>query len=365
IIFIDTPGIHQGHSLINRRLMDTALQTLDDVDGVVWLLDAHDRIKQDEERIAETLRGVKTPVLIVLNKIDLVAKSRLLPLMEKCAALLPGKEIVPVSALKGEGLDIVLEIAEGWLPEGPQYFTQGEHTDQTERFLASEIVREKVFLLTREEIPYGVAVTIDEFTEKEEKNLIVIAATIHTERDSHKGILIGKHGSMLKEIGKQAREDLEGLLGCRIFLELFVRVDPGWTQDPRAQGDRRRSSRGHPRSQLRRSALGRAALPAGRYRRPGFQRGARPRRERAEPEPARRRRSRRDFVPVRRQGRAQPARSRGRGSIAPLRQAGFFRRQQARFQAARGQSLRILRARHRAALFDFRRARPGHSRSDG
>ena len=234
IIFIDTPGIHQGHSLMNRRLMDTALQTLDDVDGVLWLLDAHDRIKQDEERIAETLRGVDTPVLIVLNKIDLVAKGRLLPLMEKCAALLPGKEIVPVSALKGEGLDIVLDIVERWLPEGPQYFTQGEHTDQTERFLASEIVREKVFLLTREEIPYGVAVTIDEFTEKEEKNLIVISATIHTERDSHKGILIGKHGSMLKEIGKQAREELESLLGCRIFLELFVRVDPGWTQNPRA-----------------------------------------------------------------------------------------------------------------------------------
>src|SRR5690349_15329615 len=233
IVFIDTPGIHQGHSLMNRRLMDTALQTLDDVDGVVWLLDAHDRIKQDEERIAETLRGVETPVLIVLNKIDLVAKGRLLPLMEKCAALLPGKEIVPVSALKGEGLEIVLDIVERWLPEGPQYFTEGEHTDQTERFLASEIVREKVFLLTREEIPYGVAVTIDEFTEKEEKNLIVIAATIHTERDSHKGILIGKHASMLKEIGKQAREELEGLLGCRIFLELFVRVDPGWTQDPR------------------------------------------------------------------------------------------------------------------------------------
>jgi GTP-binding protein Era len=234
IVFIDTPGIHQGHSLMNRRLMDTALQTLDDVDGVLWLLDAHDRIKQDEERIAETLRGVETPVLIVLNKIDLVAKGRLLPLMEKCAALLPGKEIVPVSALKGEGLEIVLDIVERWLPEGPRYFTEGEHTDQTERFLASEIVREKVFLLTREEIPYGVAVTIDEFTEKEEKNLIVIAATIHTERDSHKGILIGKHGSMLKEIGKQAREELEGLLGCRIFLELFVRVDPGWTQDPRS-----------------------------------------------------------------------------------------------------------------------------------
>lgn len=234
IIFIDTPGIHQGHSLMNRRLMDTALHTLDDVDGVLWLLDAHDKIKQEEERIAETLRGVETPVLILLNKIDLVSKGKLLPLMERCAQLLPGKEIVPVSALKGEGLDIVLNIVEGWLPSGPQYFTEGEHTDQSERFLASEIVREKVFLLTREEIPYGVAVTIDEFTEKEEKNLIVIAATIHTERDSHKGILIGKHGSMLKEIGKQAREELETLLGCRIFLELFVRVDPGWTQNPQA-----------------------------------------------------------------------------------------------------------------------------------
>ena len=234
IIFIDTPGIHQGHSLMNRRLMDTALHTLDDVDGVLWLLDAHGKIKQEEERIAETLRGVETPVLILLNKMDLVSKGKLLPLMERCAQLLPDKEIVPVSALKGEGLDIVLNIVEGWLPSGPQYFTEGEHTDQSERFLASEIVREKVFLLTREEIPYGVAVTIDEFTEKEEKNLIVIAATIHTERDSHKGILIGKHGSMLKEIGKQAREELESLLGCRIFLELFVRVDPGWTQNPQA-----------------------------------------------------------------------------------------------------------------------------------
>ena len=234
IIFIDTPGIHQGHSLMNRRLMDTALHTLDDVDGVLWLLDAHDKIKQEEERIAETLRGVETPVLNLLNKMDLVSKGKLLPLMERCAQLLPDKEIVPVSALKGEGLDIVLNIVEGWLPVGPQYFTEGEHTDQSERFLASEIVREKVFLLTREEIPYGVAVTIDEFTEKEEKNLIVIGATIHTERDSHKGILIGKHGSMLKEIGKQAREELESLLGCRIFLELFVRVDPGWTQNPQA-----------------------------------------------------------------------------------------------------------------------------------
>ena len=232
IIFLDTPGIHRGHSLINRRMVDTALQTLDEVDGVIWLLDAHDKVKQEEEQIAETLRGVETPVLILLNKIDLVSKGKLLPLMERCAQLLPGKEIVPVSALKGEGVPLLLDIVEKWLPEGEPFFTEGEYTDQTERFLASEIVREKVFLLTREEIPYGVAVTIDEFTEKEEKGLIVIAATIHTERDSHKGILIGKRGAMLKEIGQQAREELEKLLGCRIFLELFIRVDANWTQNP-------------------------------------------------------------------------------------------------------------------------------------
>jgi len=232
IIFIDTPGIHQGHSLMNRRMMDTALHTLDEVDGVLWLLDAHEKLKQEEERIAETLRGVDTPVLILLNKIDLVSKGKLLPLMERCAEVLPGKEIVPVSALKGDGLEITLNIVEQWLPKGPRYFTEGEYTDQSERFLASENVREKVFLLTREEIPYGVAVTIDEFTEKEEKNLIVIAATMHTDRDSHKGILIGKRGAMLKEIGRQAREELEALLGCRIFLELFVRVDANWTRNP-------------------------------------------------------------------------------------------------------------------------------------
>ena len=232
IIFLDTPGIHQGHSLINRRLVDTALQTLDEVDGVVWVLDAHDRNKQEEERIAETLSAVETPVLILINKIDLVSKGKLLPLMERCAQLLPGKEIVPVSALKGDGVPIVLDIVEKWLPNGEKFFTDGEYTDQTERFLASEIVREKVFLLTRQEIPYGVAVTIDEFTEKEDKHLIVISATIHTERDSHKGILIGKRGAMLKEIGQRAREELEKIFGCRIFLELFIRVDPNWTQNP-------------------------------------------------------------------------------------------------------------------------------------
>jgi len=234
MVFLDTPGIHQAHSLMNRRMVEVALQSLHEVDGVLWLLDAQGRIGPEDERIAETLAGVRCPVLVLLNKIDMVSKGRLLPLIQRCAELLPGREIVPVSALKGENLPLVLDLIEKILPQGAKFFPDGEHTDQSERFIASEIVREKIFLSTREEIPYGAAVTIDEFTEKEEKQLIVIKATIHVERDSHKGIVIGKRGAMLKAIGTQARQDLEALLGCKIFLELFVRVDAGWTQDPNA-----------------------------------------------------------------------------------------------------------------------------------
>jgi len=234
IVFVDTPGIHQAHSLMNRRMVEVAWQTLHGVDGVIWVLDVRQRIGPDEERIAGTLGSLTTPSVIALNKIDLVTKGKLLPLMQRCSELLPAREIVPISALKGEGVPVVLEIVEKWLPEGPKYFSDGEFTDQTERFVAAEIIREKIFLLTREEIPYGVGVILDEFTDKEEKNLIVIQATIVTDRESHKPILIGKRGAMLKEIGQRAREDLESLLGCRIFLELFVKVDQGWTQDPNA-----------------------------------------------------------------------------------------------------------------------------------
>ncbi len=234
MIFLDTPGIHQARSLLNRRMVDVALATLHEVDCVVWLLAAQERIGPEDERIAEMLAGVTNPVFVLLNKIDLVSKGKLLPLIQRCSELLPDKEIVPISALKGDNLPLLLELIEKGLPEGPKLFPGGEYTDQSERFLASEIIREKVFLLTREEIPYGVAVTIDEFTEKAEKSLIVINATVHTERNSHKGILIGKRGAMLKEIGTQARQELEALLGCKIFLELFIRVDEGWTRDPNA-----------------------------------------------------------------------------------------------------------------------------------
>lgn len=232
MVFLDTPGIHQANSLMNRRMVDVALRTFHEVDGLLWVLDAHERIGAQDGRIADLLRGVRTPVYILLNKIDLISKGKLLPLMQRCSEVLPGKEIIPVSALKGENVPLLLDLIERSLPVGPRYFPGDEVTDQSERFLAAEIIREKVFLLTRLEIPYGVAVTIDEFTEKTEKNLIVVKATIHTERDSHKPILIGKQGSMLKEIGTQTRAELEGLLGCKVFLELFIRVDKDWTRRP-------------------------------------------------------------------------------------------------------------------------------------
>ncbi|HEX9442901.1 MAG TPA: GTPase Era [Candidatus Binatia bacterium] len=233
-IFLDTPGIHRARSLINRRMVDVALNALSEVDGVLWLVDAREGLRRDDEEIATMLGQSRGTVLILLNKIDLVHKGKLLPLMERVAGMLPGREILPISALKGDGDALVLERIEALLPEGPRYYSGEEVTDQTERFLAAELVREKIFLRTHEEIPYGTAVSIDEFTEKEEKNLIVVKATIHVERAAHKPILIGKKGSMLKEIGTQAREELERLLGCKVFLELFIRVDPGWTQDPNA-----------------------------------------------------------------------------------------------------------------------------------
>jgi GTP-binding protein Era len=233
-IFLDTPGIHRARSLINRRMVDVALNTLGEVDGILWLVDAREGLRRDDEEIAERLKPLRATVIVLLNKIDAVAKGKLLPLIQRAAELLPDREIIPVSAMKGDGIELVLDRIEKLLPEGPRYYTEGEVTDQTERFLATEIIREKVFLRTREEIPYGTAVTIDEFTEKEEKNLVVIKATIHVERETHKPILIGKRGAMLKEIGTRAREELEKILGCKIFLELFIRVDPGWTQDPNA-----------------------------------------------------------------------------------------------------------------------------------
>ena len=232
MMLLDTPGIHRARSLLNRRMVDVAKRSLSDVEAVVWVVDAIGGIRGDDQDIAGILGGSGHPTLIALNKIDTVSKGRLLPVMARLAELLPDREIVPISALTGESVPLLMEEILKRLPVGPRYFPEDELTDQTERFIAAELIREKVFLRTRQEIPYGTAVSVRSFEEK--NGLVVIGATIHTERESHKPILIGKRGAALKEIGSAAREELEHLLGCRVYLELTVKTAPGWSRDPRS-----------------------------------------------------------------------------------------------------------------------------------
>ena len=234
LLLLDTPGIHRARSLLNRRMVDVAKRSLGDVEAVVWVVDAQGGIRGDDRDIAGILAGSRHETLIALNKIDAVSKGRLLPVMAGLAELLPERDIVPISARTGENVPLLVDEVLKRLPPGPRYFPEDELTDQTERFIAAEIVREKVFLRTRQEIPYGTAVSVRSFEEKKDGDLVVIAATIHTEREAHKPILIGKRGAALKEIGSAAREDLERLLGCRVYLELAVKAAPGWSRDPRS-----------------------------------------------------------------------------------------------------------------------------------
>jgi GTP-binding protein Era len=194
--------------------------------------------REDTGFVLGIFRGVTAPIILTLNKIDLLNNKReLLPLINDYSQTMPFKSIVPVSALTGDGLDALIGQIKLLLPEGPRYFPEDHLTDQPERFLVAELIREKVFHLMRQEIPYAVAVTIEQFVEKPEQNRIGIEATIHVERDSQKGMIIGKKGQTLKEIGKQARGDIEALLGCHVFLGLFVRVQKNWRKDPHARSE--------------------------------------------------------------------------------------------------------------------------------
>jgi GTP-binding protein Era len=233
IIFLDTPGIHPSKSVLNRAFVKTALATYSEVDGVCFLIEADRPDVPENEFILETLKEVGKPVFLLINKIDLVAKEELLPVMERFSRRRSFARIIPVSGLKGEGVDILLRELLEALPEGPRLFPEDQITDLSERFLAAELIREKIFRLTRDEIPYATAVEVEEFKEREEKNLIAIKAIIQVERESQKGVLIGKNGRMLKEIGRLAREDMEKLLGARVFLELWVKVEKNWRDDPR------------------------------------------------------------------------------------------------------------------------------------
>ena len=216
---------------MNVRIVDVALKVLGAADLVVFIADAASPDKAADQIILQSLKKQNLPVVLAINKIDLVKKKKLLPFMDRWRNAYPFKAIVPISALERIQIDELLAEMVAVLPEGPKYYPDDSVTDMPERFIAAEMIREKVFRLTGEEIPYAVAVTVESFKDRPEKNLIDIQATIHVERESQKPIIIGKGGGMLKRIGTQAREEIELMVGCKVFLTLWVRVQKNWTRD--------------------------------------------------------------------------------------------------------------------------------------
>ena len=229
LIFLDTPGMHKPKTPLNRAMIQTARETIGDADVLLMLIEANSAVHPHDLFLIESLAQIRVPVFLVINKIDLIEKKFLLPLIDKFRTLYDYREIFPISALKGDGLAALLDAIKELLPEGPQLFPEDILTDATERFIAAEFIREKIILLTKQEIPYASAVTIDLFKEDKGKNLIRISATISVEKESQKAIMIGKKGAMLKNIGTQARLQMEKLFDARVYLELFVRVKKDWT----------------------------------------------------------------------------------------------------------------------------------------
>ncbi|MFS0635840.1 GTPase Era [Mesobacillus foraminis] len=228
LIFIDTPGIHKPKHKLGDFMMKVAQNTLKEVDLVLFMVNAEEGFGPGEEFIIEKLQSVRTPVFLIINKIDLIHPDKLLTIIEGYKEKYEFKEIVPISALEGNNVERLLETIKDYLPEGPQYYPADQVTDHPERFIVSELIREKALHLTREEIPHSLAVLIEKMERKKENNTVHVMATIIVERDSQKGIIIGKQGSMLKEIGKRARLDIENLLGTKVFLELWVKVQKDW-----------------------------------------------------------------------------------------------------------------------------------------
>ncbi len=233
MILLDTPGLHEAREAMNQQMVRVALESLNEADVVLFLADGANMAAKKLEKRAEEYRGylsrVTCPVVLALNKRDLLQSEQLLPVMDWYRSLHPFAAIVPISALQGEGIEILTTELVERLPEGPQYYPEDIPTDATERFIAAEIIREKIFLLTRDEVPYSTAVVIDAFEEAEEGKPVVIQATIMVERSSQKGILVGQGGGMLAAIRKSAAADIENLLGCRVRLHLWVKVRKNWT----------------------------------------------------------------------------------------------------------------------------------------
>lgn len=231
IVFLDTPGIHKSTTLLNQRIVEQAVQAMDDVDLILFMVDAASRNYTSEKIILKRFETVRKPVILALNKIDLAPKAAVYEQVEMFRHMFAFEAIVPVSATKNVQVDQLLDEVESRLPEGPPLYPEDTFTDVSEKYMVSEIIREKVFRLTGMEVPYSSAVTVDAF--EVEKKLIVIHASIHLVRDSQKGIVIGKNGSMLKRIGSSARTDIEEMLGTKVLLKLFVKVTRDWVSSER------------------------------------------------------------------------------------------------------------------------------------
>ncbi|MDP6947279.1 MAG: GTPase Era, partial [Myxococcota bacterium] len=240
-VYVDTPGIHEAKNLLHRYMVQLAVGTLADADLVYFLVDvAHfeskpDKVLEQTQAIVEALSQVGTPTFLVLNKVDhLKRKNALLPMMEQLGGLYPFAEVVPISALRGTGVDTLSDLTRSRLPVGPPLFPEDSLTDRSMRFIAGELVREQLYMRLRQELPYQVAVSVDHWEESDEVEAVKIYATIHVARETHKGMVIGKGAANLKAIGQNARLGIEAILERRIYLDLKVRVQDKWTNDPRA-----------------------------------------------------------------------------------------------------------------------------------
>lgn len=234
MVFIDTPGVHKAKSPLNIKMVDEAITAISDGDVILALVDVSKSLKEAEEFLIRQLEKTRRPVILALNKIDLIKKPLLLELIETWAGRYPFKAVIPISAKHGTQVTELLDLMEKYLPSGHPFYPDDALTDMPERFIAAEIIREKIFRLTGQEIPYSTAVTINSFTGEKQGALIRIDATIHVEHDSQKGIIIGKKGAKLKKIGEEARLDIERMTGTRVFLKLFVRVQKNWSKDTKA-----------------------------------------------------------------------------------------------------------------------------------
>ena len=228
IVFLDTPGIHKPKNKLGEFMVKSATDAFKNVDLVLFVVDDSKKIGPGDRKIIEDLRGIKTPVILVLNKIDKLEESKLFELMQLYSNEDLFKAIVPISALKGRNVNELLKVIGNYLQEGPKYFPDYMITDQPERVLVSELIREKVLHYLNDEVPHGVAVEVERMKSRQDKDIVDISAVIYCERDSHKGIIIGKNGRKLKGIGKSAREDMELLLGSKINLQLWVKVKENW-----------------------------------------------------------------------------------------------------------------------------------------